>query len=220
MSSGILFWGATGQARVLRELIEGMQFELVALVDRRDIPSPFPGIPLLLGEVGLDSWLKGLASNQLPASAVAIGGDRGADRISVRLALEKRGLATPILIHRTAFVARNAEIGTGTQILAHASVCAGVCMGRSVIINTAASVDHDCVLEDGVHVGPGAIVSGEVRIRERVFVGSGATVLPRIEIGHDAVVGAGAVVTKDVRPRTVVVGNPARKLRDVGSVDG
>jgi len=193
---------------------------LVALVDRRDLPSPFPGIPLLSGEVGLDSWLKRFPSGKFPAGAVAIGGDRGADRICVRLALESRGLATPILIHRTAFVARNAAIGTGTQILAGANVCAGVAIGKSVIINTAASVDHDCVLEDGVHVGPGAIVSGEVRIRERAFVGSGATVLPRIEIGHDAVVGAGAVVTTDVRPRTIVVGNPARKLRDIGIVDG
>ena len=101
MSTGILFWGATGQARVLHELIEGTQFELVALVDRRDLPSPFPGIPLLSGEVGLDSWLKRFPSGKFPAGAVAIGGDRGADRICVRLALESRGLATPILIHRT-----------------------------------------------------------------------------------------------------------------------
>lgn len=217
MSTDIIFWGATGQARVLRELIEGTQFQLVALVDGRDIPSPFPGIPLLIGDAGLDRWLDRLAAGKLPAGAVAIGGDRGKDRIIVRLVLEKRGMATPVLVHRNAFVARNAQIGAGSQILASANVCAGVSVGRSVIINTAASVDHDCVVEDGVHVGPGAVIAGEVHIRERAFVGAGATVLPRIDIGHDAVVGAGAVVTRNVPPGVVVVGNPARKLK---SIDG
>jgi acetyltransferase-like isoleucine patch superfamily enzyme len=46
-------------------------------------------------------------------------------------------------------------------------------------------------------------------------VGSGATVLPGVNIGEGAMVGAGAVVTKDVPPYTVVVGNPARVIREV-----
>ena len=52
-------------------------------------------------------------------------------------------------------------------------------------------------------------------IRRGARVGAGAVICPGIEIGEDAFVGAGAVVTKDVPPRTVVVGNPARYLRDV-----
>jgi acetyltransferase-like isoleucine patch superfamily enzyme len=52
-------------------------------------------------------------------------------------------------------------------------------------------------------------------IRRRARVGGGAILCPGVEIGEEAFVGAGAVVTKDVAPRTVVVGNPARKLRDV-----
>jgi sugar O-acyltransferase (sialic acid O-acetyltransferase NeuD family) len=214
MTTDIIFWGATGQAKVLRELIEGTQFRLVALVDRRDIPSPFPEIPLLIGEAGLDNWLQRLAAGQRPAAAVAIGGDRGKDRIGLRLAFEARGMATPTLVHRSAFVARNAAIGAATQILAGAHICAAATIGQSVIVNTAASVDHDCVLEDGVHVGPGAVIAGEARIGERAFIGAGATILPRINIGHDAVVGAGAVVTQDVPAGIVVVGNPARQLQD------
>ena len=46
-------------------------------------------------------------------------------------------------------------------------------------------------------------------------IGSGATVLPGVNIGEGAMVGAGAVVTRDVPPFTVVVGNPARVIRDV-----
>jgi acetyltransferase-like isoleucine patch superfamily enzyme len=46
-------------------------------------------------------------------------------------------------------------------------------------------------------------------------VGGGAILCPGVEIGEEAFVGAGAVVTKDVPPRIVVVGSPARTLRDV-----
>ena len=52
-------------------------------------------------------------------------------------------------------------------------------------------------------------------IRRRARIGGGAVLCPGVEIGEEAFVGAGAVVTKDVPPRVVVVGNPARVLRDV-----
>ena len=52
-------------------------------------------------------------------------------------------------------------------------------------------------------------------IRRGARVGGGATLLPGIEIGEEAFVGAGAVVTRDVPPRTLVVGSPARVLRQV-----
>jgi acetyltransferase-like isoleucine patch superfamily enzyme len=52
-------------------------------------------------------------------------------------------------------------------------------------------------------------------IRRGARIGAGAVLCPAVEIGEEAFVGAGAVVTKDVPPRTLVVGNPARRLRDV-----
>ena len=52
-------------------------------------------------------------------------------------------------------------------------------------------------------------------IRRGARIGGGAILCPRVEIGEEAFVGAGAVVTKDVPPRVVVVGSPARVLREV-----
>jgi len=52
-------------------------------------------------------------------------------------------------------------------------------------------------------------------IRRGARIGGGAILCPGIEIGAEAFVGAGAVVTKDVPPRALVVGNPARVLREV-----
>jgi maltose O-acetyltransferase len=52
-----------------------------------------------------------------------------------------------------------------------------------------------------------------IAIEDNVWLGGGVIVLPGVTIGHDTVVGAGAVVTKDLPPRSVAVGNPARVIR-------
>jgi sugar O-acyltransferase (sialic acid O-acetyltransferase NeuD family) len=205
----ILFWGATGQAKVLHDLIGGSDFRLVALVDNRAIPSPIPGVPLLHGEGGLLAWLAERGGGLNLEAAVAVGGGRGADRLGLMELLQSHHISLPTLVHRTAFVASTAIVGEGCQLLAQSSVCACARLGRGVIVNTAASVDHDGEIGDGVHMGPGARLAGEVTVGARAFIGTGAVILPRLRIGEDAIVGAGAVVTKDVPKGTTVVGNPA-----------
>jgi acetyltransferase-like isoleucine patch superfamily enzyme len=56
-------------------------------------------------------------------------------------------------------------------------------------------------------------VLGKITICDDAWIGAGAIILPNVTIGEQAIVGAGAVVTKDVPPRAIVVGNPARVLR-------
>jgi acetyltransferase-like isoleucine patch superfamily enzyme len=58
-------------------------------------------------------------------------------------------------------------------------------------------------------------VFGHVAIGDDAWIGAAAIILPNVTIGAAAIVGAGAVVTKDVAPRTIVVGNPARPLKSV-----
>ncbi|MDK9719214.1 MAG: NeuD/PglB/VioB family sugar acetyltransferase [Trichlorobacter sp.] len=208
----ILFWGATGQAKVLHDIVCDTDMRLVVLVDNRTISSPIPGVLLLRGETGLDAWLTERGGTDNLYGAVAIGGGHGTDRIQLLGLLKSRGIDPVTLIHRTAFVAHSAVIGEGSQILAQSSVCANAQLGRGVIINTAASVDHDGVIGNGVHIGPGARLAGEVIVGNNSFIGTGAVILPRIQIGNESVIGAGAVVIKNVKSGTTVVGNPARVL--------
>ncbi|WP_243745925.1 NeuD/PglB/VioB family sugar acetyltransferase [Tahibacter aquaticus] len=194
---------------MLREAL-GSRIELLAVVDCRALPSPFAGVPVLVGEDGLQRWLAARSGVEGLHAAVAIGGARGRDRLARMDQLASLGFSLLGAIHARAFLAADAHCGEACQVLAMAAVCSHVSLGRGVIVNTAASVDHDCEIADGAHIGPGAVLAGEVRIGECAFVGAGAIVLPGRQIGADAVVGAGAVVTRDVAPRSVVIGSPAR----------
>ncbi len=213
MLKPIIFWGASGHAKVLREFIGSSGYELVALFDNEaGVSSPFADVSLHHGRRGFQAWQK--KHHQPPvACLVAIGGDRGQERLEIQNFLAARLLVPIVAVHPTAFVAANAIIGKGAQILAQAAVAAEVQMGEACIINTSASVDHECILGAGVHVAPGAVIAGCARIGDFSLIGAGAVVLPRINIGKNVIVGAGAVVAKDVPDNKVVFGNPARIMR-------
>jgi acetyltransferase-like isoleucine patch superfamily enzyme len=80
-------------------------------------------------------------------------------------------------------------------------------------------VDHECVLADGVHVGPGAHLGGRVQVGRAAWIGIGAVVRDRARVGAGALVGAGAVVIRDVPDHVVAYGVPARTMR-AGDADG
>jgi len=116
-------------------------------------------------------------------------------------------------------IQKNARIGARCKISSHTFICEGVVIedecfiGHGVVfINDrfprAANPDGTPQSEEDWQVIP-------TRVCRRASVGSGATILCGVTIGEGAIVGAGSVVTRDVPPRTIVAGNPARVLRPV-----
>ena len=104
---------------------------------------------------------------------IAVGNNR--DRAREAAA---RNATYTYLVHPTASVASSALIGMGTVIMAGAVVQARASIGMHCIINTGATVDHDCVLEDFVHIAPGASLCGNVRVGEGALVGVGVGIEP------------------------------------------
>jgi acetyltransferase-like isoleucine patch superfamily enzyme len=121
----------------------------------------------------------------------------------------------------------NTRIGDNTKI-GHLCVFEGnSIIGSNVLIHAQCHITMGTIIEDAVFLGPGVIgindrymvhmrrhikefVQEPFIVRRAARIGSGAIILPRVEIGENAVVGAGAVVTRNVGPKTVVLGNPAR----------
>ena len=93
--------------------------------------------------------------------------------------------------------------------MANAVVQSNVKIGKGVIVNTSAVVDHDTSLMDGVHICPGANLAGEVKIGYYSWVGIGSSIIQGVTIGSDVTIGAGSVVLKNVRDSVTAVGIPA-----------
>lgn len=93
---------------------------------------------------------------------------------------------------------------------------AGIEIGDAVLISPGVVIaSHQHTYADGdVDIGRQPLAFGRVVIERNVWIGANATVLPGVRLGEGSIVGAGSVVTKDVPPRTVVVGVPAGILRD------
>jgi sugar O-acyltransferase (sialic acid O-acetyltransferase NeuD family) len=210
----VILWGGTGQAKVVRPIIEHFGAKVIAVFDQtKGLKPPFPDVDLYLGWDDFPRWIAGRDRSDI-GFCVAIGNPHGRARIENHERLVGEGLMPVTLAHPTAWIADNAQIGVGAQILAGAIVCEEAVLGRQCIINTRASVDHECVLEDGVELAPAATFCGLVHAAKHAWICAGATVLPRVRIGKDAIVGAGAVVIDNVPAGKTVVGVPARVLED------
>ncbi|MDE2165859.1 MAG: acetyltransferase [Alphaproteobacteria bacterium] len=209
----ILIWGGKGQAKVLRPILEERGHRVSFVFDRDpSVSAPFQDVPFTTSDSDLQSWI----ANQNPKSlgfVLAMGGENGEERCRLTQKLENLGMSPVTAIHSRSWVADSAQLSAGCQVLALAAICVEARLGRQTIINTGASVDHECVLGDGVHIMPGATLCGCVTVEDFATIGSNATILPRVRIGSRAMIGAGAVVISDVPPDTRVVGVPARPLK-------
>jgi sugar O-acyltransferase (sialic acid O-acetyltransferase NeuD family) len=116
-------------------------------------------------------------------------------------------------IHPTVTVLSDAIIEPGVWINAGSIIGYKAEIQAGVLINTGVKVDHHNVLETCCQVDPGAVLAGNVTLRRCCQVHTGATIINRIEIGEDAIIGAGAVVIRNIPPRSVAVGVPARVIK-------
>ncbi len=207
----LLIWGASGHARVVADIVRRQgRYEIAGFVD--DIN------PQRAGEIFCAANILGGREVLPPAHArgvahlvVAIGDN--AARLTCAAYARGLGFTLAWVVHPSAVMAADARVGEGTVIAAGAIVNPATTIGDNVIINTAASVDHECVIQDGAHISPGVRLGGGVRVGRGAWIGIGATVKDHVTIGDESILGAGAVVLKNIPPRVVAYGVPARVVR-------
>ena len=132
-----------------------------------------------------------------------------------------------------AHVRERSEIGEDTVIGRASAVDNDVTIGARVRIQTGCYITAFSTIEDDVFVAPGVTLTNDdtmarhgpdIALRGAVLrracrIGGGAVLVPGVEVGEEAFVAAGAVVTRDVPPRAVVMGVPARQVREVPEAD-
>ena len=125
---------------------------------------------------------------------------------------ERCEIGDEVVVGRGSLVENDVTIGARTRIQANAYVTAYSTLEEDVFIAPGVTTTNDNFMGrtdkrlERMH-GP--------TIRRGARVGGGAVLLPGVEIGEEAFIGAGAVVVRDVPPRAVMVGNPARQIREV-----
>lgn len=154
--------------------------------------------------------LDDLSEEVIDAAFVAIGNNDV--RATLGQQILEKGFSLATLVDPNAVLSPSVILGSGTLVVAGAVINADTRVGAHVIINTSASVDHDCVIEDGVHIAPNVTLCGGVQIGERTLIGVGAILLPSTEFPPDSILGGGSVATRSPHTPGNYVGCPAKPL--------
>ncbi|MBA3375897.1 MAG: N-acetyltransferase [Actinobacteria bacterium] len=186
--------------KVLENAVVGKQPSLSARSTAKREPLP----PTEIGEGAIVSTGAIVFAGSRIGARVILG-----DQSCVR---ERVSVGDDVVLGRGSLVENDTTIGAMTRIQADAYITAYSTLEEHVFVAPCVVTTNDNYM--GRTEGRHELMKGPT-IRRGARVGGGAVLCPGVEIGEEAFVGAGAVVTKDVAARTIVVGNPARVLREV-----
>lgn len=208
MALPIIILGGGGHAKVVIDSLLQRGREILGFCCLERNVRSIPGLKCLGGdEVVLEF---GIEEVRLANGIGAVGSNHVRSAVYERFA--KEGYVFDQVLHPAAVIASDVQLDKGVQIMAGTVLQSGSRIDINSIINTNASVDHDCRLGRHIHVAPGATLCGNVTVGDEAFIGAGATIIQGKTIGARSIVGAGAVVVEDVLPDVTIVGVLARLI--------
>ncbi len=210
-SDAIVVIGGGGHAKVVISILRKLKrHRILGYTDLKD-NGVLVGVPFL----GSDRELAALAVEQNRASAVLAVGQvgLGKQRHDLWKKLHSLALSFPLIVSPDAIVNEEVLGGQGAVVMDGAVINSGAKIGLGAIVNTHSTIEHDVVLEDWVHVAPGATISGSVTVGRFSMIGAGATIIEGKKIAAGCLVGAGTTVVRDLTEPGVYVGSPARRIK-------
>ena len=191
----VIVLGSGGHARVL---IDALLLNSVKLLGTTDV------VPKNMSLLGV-SYLgdDNVVERYSPSEVCLVNGVGSISQPYLREKLFKKfknlGYKFINVIHPFAVIAADVRLGEGVQVMAGAVLQPGSVIGDNVIVNTNASVDHDCRIGQHVHLAPGVVICGNVCVEELGHVGAGAKILQSVRVGARALVSAGTLVKSDIK---------------------
>jgi len=204
MNKQLLILGAGGHAKVVIDTALAMGMSIVGLVDDNTNlwGKKLLGFPILGGFEEIKKY-----------SQIQLIHGIGNNKVRRKLAEQFCQHEFASLIHPRAYLGKDSSIGRGSVVFANAIIQPCAKIGDHCIINTAATVDHDCIVEDFVHLAPGTHLTANVEIKSGVFLGAGCIAIPGTKIGSWTTVGAGSTIIKSLEAGSLAVGTPAKIIK-------
>jgi len=205
----IVIIGGGGHAKVLISIIKkSLQFELAGYVDIND-----QGEILGAQYLGDDNKLNEIFSQGIKNAAIGIGQVQVTQRRhEVVDRVREVGFKFPVIVSKDAIVNEDVLVEEGSQLFDGAVINSGTRIGNFSIINTKATVEHDCTVGDYCHIATSAVLSGGVEVGDFSMIGSNAVIVQYKKIAQHTLIGSGGVVTKDIKEPGKYVGNPVRLI--------
>jgi sugar O-acyltransferase (sialic acid O-acetyltransferase NeuD family) len=193
----MLIFGASGHAKVIIDCLVSQSISIDGIFDDDISKINLLGFPVL-------GAYDELFLPEIPV-IIAIGDNSIREKLSSQI---KHQYGTAI--HKSSNVSPYSNIGCGSVLMHNTVVQSGTSIGKHCIINTSATVDHDCILGNFVHIAPNAVLCGGISIGDKTLVGAGATIIPNISVGKNVIIGAGSIITKNIPDDSRVF--PARSI--------
>ncbi len=204
-SKKIIVLGGGGQAKVLIDvLLQLPEYQVVGFLDDNEANTELLGVKRVGKLTVVDQALE---TNVL---ALGLGHVGHPDFLKRTVEMyTKAGFSFETIISPAATVSRFAKLGHGVVVAAGAVIQPLVEIADYCIVNTNASVDHDCRVGAFTHIAPGTAISGNVTIGASCLLGTGSRVIQGVKITDGCIVGAGAVVVSDCNESGTYAGVPA-----------
>jgi len=117
------------------------------------------------------------------------------------------------VVSRDVYIGARAKIKAGSFIAHRAHIGPLARIGKGVIVNTQAVLDHEVIVNDYSQIAPNVSVGGRTVIGKNVFIGIGAVIIDRLNIADNVIVGANATVVRDITEPGTYVGTPAVRIK-------
>lgn len=217
MNFPVILLGAGGHAKVLLDILLAQNVEILGISipeSNKKFPA-FCDIPI----IGNDDDVLNFNCN----AVLLVNGVGSVGSTSLRKKIfEKftsRGFKFRNVIHSSAIISENAALPWkkwgGVEVMAGAVINFGAVIAENTIINTNATIEHDCQIGSHAHIAPGATLSGNVKIGEGVHVGAGSTIIQGVTVGENSIIGAGSLVLHDIDAKKMAYGVPATVVKNL-----
>lgn len=207
LSKQLVILGASGHGQVAADCAEAMGiFDSIVFLDdiypNKTLAACWP----ILGKTDCATKFDD------PKTSFFVGIGDNSIRQKVMQGLLKDNLQITSLIHPSAVISAHASIEKGVLVCANSTINHLAVVGMGSIINTAASIDHDCLIGNYVHVSVGARLAGAIKVSDKSFLGINSCVIQGLSIGKNCILGAGATLITDLPSNTTAVGTPAKVI--------